>query len=104
MIKLDYIKFFVVDNLILLVNNTNQRLYKTILLNQIKEIVKTVLENNGFYYYLIHNHPSEYNYPSPLDIKMTSSLLSLSEKIGIKLIDHIIISRSGYLSILKNIE
>jgi len=45
-----------------------------------------------------HNHPSGELKPSPEDRKFTEQLRSAGEIIGIKLLDHVIIGKSGYYS------
>lgn len=45
-----------------------------------------------------HNHPSGELKPSPEDRKFTEQLHSAGKIIGIKLLDHVIIGKSGYYS------
>lgn len=47
---------------------------------------------------IAHNHPSGSLRPSEADIIVTKKLKYVSEFMSIKLLDHIIISRSGYYS------
>lgn len=47
---------------------------------------------------LVHNHPSGDPHPSQEDKKITTRLHLASEVIGIKLLDHIVVSDSGYFS------
>lgn len=49
-----------------------------------------------------HNHPSGSPVPSPDDLSLTSRLKSAGELLGIPVLDHIIVSRSGYSSLLEN--
>jgi DNA repair protein RadC len=46
----------------------------------------------------VHNHPSGSLEPSSQDIAITAQLRDAGTLIGIQLIDHIIISKNGYLS------
>jgi DNA repair protein RadC len=46
----------------------------------------------------VHNHPSGDTTPSEDDIKLTKRLVSASEILGIEILDHIIISKTGFLS------
>jgi len=46
----------------------------------------------------VHNHPSGSLDPSPQDIAITTQLKEAGSLLGIQLIDHIIIAKSGYLS------
>lgn len=45
-----------------------------------------------------HNHPSGDPAPSPQDISITKRLLSASEILGIKLLDHVIVGNGNYTS------
>ena len=49
---------------------------------------------------LIHNHPSGDSKPSADDILVTKKIKEMSEIIGIKLLDHIIIGDNEYTSII----
>ena len=46
----------------------------------------------------VHNHPSGSLDPSPQDIAITTQLREAGLLLGIQLIDHIIVTKSGYLS------
>lgn len=46
----------------------------------------------------VHNHPSGSLEPSPQDIAITHQLKEAGALVGIPLIDHIIVSRAGHLS------
>lgn len=50
----------------------------------------------------IHNHPSGSLDPSPQDIAVTTQLREAGLLLGIQLIDHIIVTKSGYLSMKEN--
>jgi DNA repair protein RadC len=47
----------------------------------------------------VHNHPSGSLEPSPQDIAITTQLKEAGLLLGIQLIDHIIVTKSGYLSL-----
>jgi DNA repair protein RadC len=49
-----------------------------------------------------HNHPSGSLHVSPEDLDITKALCEAGKIIGIRVIDHIIISKAGYLSLLKS--
>ena len=49
-------------------------------------------------FYLIHNHPDGDFNPSAEDYFMTGEIINATKKVGIKLIDHIIIGENGYYS------
>lgn len=50
----------------------------------------------------VHNHPSGVLEPSPEDINLTKKLVEISVLLGIKLIDHLIVSEQGYYSFYEN--
>lgn len=52
---------------------------------------------------LIHNHPSGGIEPSKKDIDYTLDILKIAEKMGIQLMDHLVIGNMGYTSILSMI-
>ena len=69
-----------------------------------RQIIQQVLIHNGKYFYLIHNHPSGDHHPSEEDINFTTTLIKESQKLNIRLLDHLIISSSGYFSFLTDSE
>ncbi len=69
-----------------------------------RQIIQQVLIHNGKYFYIVHNHPSGNHCPSEEDINFTTTLIKESQKLKIKLLDHLIISRNGYFSFLKQNE
>ncbi|MFA6224698.1 MAG: JAB domain-containing protein [Methanoregula sp.] len=46
----------------------------------------------------MHNHPSGSLEPSPQDLAITTQLREAGLLLGIQLIDHIVVTKSGYLS------
>lgn len=46
----------------------------------------------------VHNHPSGSLEPSPQDIAITAQLKEAGALVGIQLIDHVIVTRTGHLS------
>lgn len=66
-----------------------------------KEICKSVLLANGYYFYVIHNHPNDTILPSEEDEIFTEELLRQAKKFGFILLDHLIIGNSGYYSLLN---
>jgi len=47
----------------------------------------------------VHNHPSGSLEPSPQDIAITTQLKEAGQLVGIQLIDHIIVTRNGHVSL-----
>ena len=68
----------------------------------IRDILKEVISHDGVYFYIIHNHPSQNPNPSEEDIAFTSELLIDAKKIGLYLLDHLIITKDSYYSFLGN--
>ena len=66
-----------------------------------REILQKALLLGAVSLALTHNHPSGSLIPSDLDIAATKSLKEACSLLGISLLDHIIVSRNGWLS-LKN--
>jgi len=63
-----------------------------------REVFKRAVLHNANSIMLFHNHPSGGLTPSSEDINVTNRLNDCGNLLGIKLLDHIIISREGYLS------
>jgi DNA repair protein RadC len=51
---------------------------------------------------LAHNHPTGNTQPSPADLKVTRRLSQAGKLLGIKLIDHMIITSSDYYSFAEH--
>ena len=62
-------------------------------------IFKHALENNATSIILAHNHPSGNLQPSKSDIELTTKIKNAATMLEIKVIDHIIVSNEGYLSL-----
>ncbi len=63
-----------------------------------REIVKRATELGAVGLILVHNHPSGNPQPSKDDIVMTKAIIEAGRHMGLKVIDHVIISRSGPVS------
>lgn len=50
----------------------------------------------------IHNHPAGSIYPSKEDIKLTDRLVEIGNLLGVKIIDHVIITCNNYYSFFEN--
>ncbi|MDE7236872.1 MAG: JAB domain-containing protein, partial [Paramuribaculum sp.] len=64
----------------------------------VKLLTKEALERLAENIVLVHNHPSGNLKPSPQDIDLTRRIKGAAELFGIRVLDHIIIGRSGYYS------
>ncbi|MCD8195427.1 MAG: DNA repair protein RadC [Coprobacillus sp.] len=63
-----------------------------------KDVLKEVIKREGYSFIIIHNHPSGDTLPSKLDITFTYLLLNDSVRLGLTLLDHIIVGPSSYYS------
>jgi len=63
------------------------------------EVFKGALLANAVSIILCHNHPSGNLEPSQPDLKMTTSMKEVGNLIGIKVLDHLIVSHEGYRSL-----
>lgn len=68
-----------------------------------REVLKPAISRSANSIILCHNHPS-YNHPEPSqeDISITERIKEASEIIGIKCLDHIIVSGTKYYSFREN--
>lgn len=63
-----------------------------------REVFKAAILSNASSIALVHSHPSGSLNPSLEDIDITRKLVQCGEILGIKVIDHIIVSDDRYLS------
>lgn len=68
----------------------------------IKILLKTALQQLADCIIAVHNHPSGNIHPSRQDDIITENIRKGCSAIGIPLLDHIIVSRSGYFSYIDN--
>ncbi len=69
-----------------------------------RAIVKDILNENTNSVILAHNHPNSFALPSKSDIDATARLVDTLKKLGIRLVDHIIVSGGDYISIASSRE
>ena len=50
----------------------------------------------------VHNHPARSVFPSKEDINLTKKLVEIGELLGVKIIDHVIITNNNYYSFFEN--
>lgn len=67
-----------------------------------REIFRRAIEDNANAIILSHNHPSGNTEPSEEDNEVTSRLSEAGKLLGISVLDHIIISPSGFYSYLES--
>ncbi len=95
---------------VLLLNN-NARVIKRVKLSSggltqtavdIRMILKEALIVEATNLVVCHNHPSGYIYPSKEDENITKRIMSASETMNIRLIDHVIVTDGQYYSFADN--
>ena len=68
----------------------------------IRTIADLALRHNARYAYIAHNHPSGLCVPSAQDLETTARLSRTLDALGVKLVDHIIVTASEHFSIRSN--
>jgi DNA repair protein RadC len=63
-----------------------------------REIFKPAIKNSASKIILVHNHPSGDSNPSPEDLDITEQIIEVGNKIGIKVIDHVIVGKDEWWS------
>jgi DNA repair protein RadC len=63
-----------------------------------REVFSDAIVDRAASIILVHNHPSGDTEPSQEDIAITKRLVEAGELLGIKVHDHIIVSKNGYTS------
>lgn len=66
-----------------------------------REILGPALRNHASSLILVHNHPSGDLSPSQADLELTERIEQAANLLGIRLLDHVIISETGYQSICE---
>lgn len=69
-----------------------------------REIFKLAYQLSASSIILVHNHPSGNLTPSDNDLLTTSNLVKVGNLLGIKIVDHIIISNNGYYSFIEHAQ
>ena len=97
------------ENCVLIILNKNKQIINekvlyhgddnNIIINY-RDILRLLMIHNGYYFYLIHNHPNNSFLPSEADIAFTKKIAEKAKLVNAKLLDHIIISKGGYYSFL----
>ncbi len=63
-----------------------------------REVFSEAIKNKAASVIFVHNHPSGDPEPSEDDLEITKRLVEAGKILGIKVIDHIIITKDGFLS------
>jgi len=69
---------------------------------RIGELFREAIRKNAAALILCHNHPSGNPMPSPEDKSMTSAVVRAGKLLDIAVLDHVIVSASGYISLKAN--
>jgi DNA repair protein RadC len=91
---------------VLFLNNSNKILFKTQLskggmtgtMVDVRIVFKLAFEQNATAIILVHNHPSGKLQASDADIQITKKIKTAGQQLDISVLDHIIISETGYYS------
>ncbi len=66
-----------------------------------RDVLSPALRDGASAMVLVHNHPSGDPTPSQEDITMTQSVRTCAELVGIPLLDHVVVARSGARSLCE---
>jgi DNA repair protein RadC len=64
-----------------------------------RDIIVAALKLNSVYVILAHNHPSGISKPSEEDIVVNENIKRALELVGIKVLDHLVVSKNGWESV-----
>lgn len=67
-----------------------------------RDIFRFALLSNATSLIISHNHPSQDLLPSVSDIKLTKQLVKAGKILQIPIVDHLILSKTGYVSFLDH--
>lgn len=66
-----------------------------------REVFKNSIKNSAASIICVHNHPSGDATPSSEDVTTTYKLLNVGNLLGIEVLDHIVVAKTGYCSLRK---
>lgn len=66
-----------------------------------RDVFVPLVRHAAVAYALAHNHPSGDPLPSDDDVRMTNALAVAGVRLGIPLVDHLVVARSGFTSFLE---
>jgi DNA repair protein RadC len=67
-----------------------------------REVFQPAIEVNAVSLILAHNHPSGVLAPSDEDVRITEQLVQAGKILGIRVLDHVIITKDGFVSVPVN--
>lgn len=62
----------------------------------VRDVLSTVLAIGGTAFGVAHNHPSGRLEPSPQDVRATESLRDAAETVGLRFLDHVIVTETSW--------
>jgi DNA repair protein RadC len=65
-----------------------------------REVFAPALRDSAAAVIFVHNHPSGDPTPSEEDLRLTERLVEAGKLLGIKVLDHVVVARGGYVSLL----
>jgi DNA repair protein RadC len=65
----------------------------------VREVLNTVLRNDGVAFALAHNHPSGDLSPSPHDLHATKAIAGAAEVVGLRFLDHFVVTDWDWLNL-----
>ena len=69
-----------------------------------REVFRRAIREAAAAIVLVHNHPSGSTKPSKADIEITKQLMEVSKVVGIDLLDHVIVTKHRFASIVLDEE
>jgi DNA repair protein RadC len=100
--NLDHVEFWVIDL------DTRNRVMQLVALYKgsvnssqvrVAEVFRQAILDNAPSIVIAHNHPSGDPSPSPDDVAVTHSIVQAGKLLDIEVLDHIVVARSGYVSL-----
>lgn len=96
--------------LLLLLNHQNRLISEKILYQgsshkinlSLRDLYVELFTHNAHKFILVHNHPGGNPTPSKEDVDTTLAIRQEAVKLGLTLVDHVIISESGYYSMAEH--
>ena len=67
-----------------------------------REVFRFAIEEGAHCVVAVHNHPSGDPSPSPEDLDLTLRLKAVGLLVGIRLVDHVVVAKSGHYSFEAN--
>ncbi|MGH2791100.1 MAG: RadC family protein [Actinomycetota bacterium] len=96
------------EAVLVLVLNSANRLIKTQRLTvgtdtrcllEPRDVLRAVVSSGGAAFAVAHNHPSGNPKPSPEDVACTKLLKTAADAVGVRFLDHVIVSSTSYRSV-----